>query len=75
MTEPRIILHSIIIEEHGQIQVSYHRPDAASPTRTRIVTDVIKITPGVETELIELVDAAEQLLVAAEAEESRLRGR
>lgn len=66
MADSSLTLQSIIFDDRS-VQVSYYDEDQRNEAGMKIITLVINpLEPGVKSELADLVDSAEQLIVAFE---------
>jgi hypothetical protein len=66
MAGSSLTLQSIIFDDRS-VQVSYYDEDQRNEAGMKIITLVVNpLEPGVKSELADLVDSAEQLIVAFE---------
>jgi hypothetical protein len=66
MADSALTLQSIIFDDRS-VQVSYYDEDQRNEAGMKIITLVVNpLEPGVKSELADLVDSAEQLIVAFE---------
>lgn len=66
MADSSLTLQSIIFDDRS-VQVSYYDEDQRNEAGMKIITLVVNpLEPGVKSELADLVDSAEQLIVAFE---------